>query len=434
MVSLSSLLTNLFTRTTGWLGRKPPSDLSLTALCEELLSNKSEVTGLSLAQELLDRFENLDIGGQKDFFTTLAIDFDLDIPALKAALKDYEAEKNKASSYPALIKAATSRRQMLFKKLNELPGATQHLVNMRKTLLSLLPEHPELHVIDQDLKQLFTSWFNRGFLVLQPINWSSSAHILEKIIAYEAVHAIESWDDLRRRLQPGDRRCFAFFHPAMPDEPLIFVEIALGHEIPDSIQAILAHKPSESEGNLPTTATFYSISNCQVGLTGISFGNSLIKTVVSELRREFESLTQFVTLSPLPQFASWLAKQPVDKADIQDDEKVTTLAARYLIHEKTQDGMPFDPVARFHLGNGARIHALHANADTSTNGKAISHAVMANYLYDLKQLEANHQKFVTNGEIACSGKVKDQANKASAQLQATNETQNPKPSVPALPV
>lgn len=419
MVSLGALLTNLFDRTTSWLNNQHRSDLSLPALCEELLSNKGEVTGLSLAGEILDRFESEDADNQKAFFTTLATEFDLDVSALTSALQAYQSRPDKAS-YRALMTAAASPRQTLFKKLNELPGATQRLVDMRKTLLSLLPVNPELAVIDQDLKQLFTTWFNRGFLVLQPISWSSPAHILEKIIAYEAVHAIESWDDLRRRLQPRDRRCFAFFHPVMPDEPLIFVEIALGAEIPNSIQTILADRPDNSEVTAPTTATFYSISNCQTGLAGISFGNSLIKTVVSELRREFESLDQFVTLSPLPQFAKWLATQPDTEASRRDEAEITALAACYLIHEKTAEGQPFDPVARFHLGNGARIHALHANADTSARGQARSHAVMVNYLYDLKQLEANHQKFVTDGDITCSSKVKDKADNAQARLQTTD--------------
>ena len=415
MVSLGALLTNLFTQTTSWLNNEYRLDLSLPALSEQLLSNKGEVTGLSLAQEILDRFESETADNQKAFFTTLVTDFDLDISGLKDALETYQADADKAS-YQALMTAASSRRQTLFKKLNELPGATQRLVNMRKTLLGLLADNPELAVIDQDLQQLFTSWFNRGFLVLQPISWSSSAHILEKIIAYEAVHAIESWDDLRRRLQPRDRRCFAFFHPAMPDEPLIFVEIALSKNIPSSIQTILADRPDFSEEAAPTTATFYSISNCQIGLAGISFGNSLIKTVVAELRREFESLHHFVTLSPLPHFARWLARQTGAVADSTDEAELTALAACYLIHEKTAGDMPLDPVARFHLGNGARIHALHANADTSENGQTRSHGVMVNYLYDLKQLEANHQKFVTDGDITCSNKVKEKADNALARL------------------
>ena len=408
MVALGALLNNLFSQTTNWLNNQQRSDLSLPELCEQLLSNKGEVTGLSLASDILDMFEQQNSEGQKVFLTTLVTEFDLDTNELNAALKMYEADPDKAS-YSKLMTAATSRRQTLFKKLNELPGATQRLVNMRKTLLELLPAHPELAVIDQDLKQLFTSWFNRGFLVLQPISWSSPAHILEKIIAYEAVHAIESWDDLRRRLQPADRRCFAFFHPAMPDEPLIFVEIALSKEIPRAIQAILAND-NEADDGRPKTATFYSISNCQTGLAGISFGNSLIKTVVSELRREFESLEKFVTLSPLPVFADWLSTQTLSEpVSLKKDQNITDLAACYLVYGKTQFGTPFDPVARFHLGNGARIHALHANADMSENGKSRSHAVMVNYLYDLKQLEENHQKFAVDGVIACSGKVKDRA-------------------------
>ena len=411
MVALGALLNNLFSQTTSWLNSQQRTDLSLPELCEQLLSNKGEVTGLSLAHDILGQFEQETSEEQKAFFTTLTKEFDLVTDELNAALKMYEAKADQ-TSYSKLMTAATSRRQTLFRKLNELPGATQRLVNMRKTLLGLLPAHPELAVIDQDLKQLFTSWFNRGFLVLQPISWSSPAHILEKIIAYEAVHAIESWDDLRRRLQPADRRCFAFFHPAMPDEPLIFVEIALSKEIPGAIKTILADRSEADEGR-PKTATFYSISNCQTGLAGISFGNSLIKTVVGELRREFESLEQFVTLSPLPEFADWMSTQSlIDPLPLEDDQKILDLAACYLVHGKTQSGTPFDPVARFHLGNGARIHALHANADRSANGKSRSHAVMVNYLYDLEQLEANHQKFATNGVIACSGKVKDRADAA----------------------
>ena len=411
MVALGALLNNLFSQTTSWLNSQQRTDLSLPELCEQLLSNKGEVTGLSLARDILGQFEQETSEEQKAFFTTLTKEFDLVTDELNAALKMYEAKADQ-TSYSKLMTAATSRRQTLFRKLNELPGATQRLVNMRKTLLGLLPAHPELAVIDQDLKQLFTSWFNRGFLVLQPISWSSPAHILEKIIAYEAVHAIESWDDLRRRLQPADRRCFAFFHPAMPDEPLIFVEIALSKEIPEAIQTILADRSEADEGR-PKTATFYSISNCQTGLAGISFGNSLIKTVVGELRREFESLEQFVTLSPLPEFADWMSAQSlIDPLPLEDDQKILDLAACYLVHGKTQSGTPFDPVARFHLGNGARIHALHANADRSANGKSRSHAVMVNYLYDLEQLEENHQKFATNGVIACSGKVKDRADAA----------------------
>ena len=411
MVALGTLLNNLFNQTTSWLNNQQRSDMPLPELCEQLLSNEGEVSGLSLARDILSQFEKQTSEGQKAFLTTLATEFDLDTHGLSAALKMYTTKADKAS-YSKLITAATSRRQTLFRKLNELPGATQRLVNLRKTLLGLLPEHPELAVIDQDLKQLFTSWFNRGFLVLQPVSWSSPAHILEKIITYEAVHAIESWDDLRRRLQPADRRCFAFFHPAMPDEPLIFVEIALSKEIPTAIQTILAEHNELDDGR-PKTATFYSISNCQVGLAGISFGNSLIKTVVSELRREFESLEKFVTLSPLPVFADWLSKQTLtDPLPLEDDQKITDLAACYLVHGKTKSGTPFDPVARFHLGNGARIHALHTNADISANGKSRSHAVMVNYLYDLKQLEANHQKFAADGVVACSRRVKDRANAA----------------------
>jgi malonyl-CoA decarboxylase len=274
---------------------------------------------------------------------------------------------------------------------------------MRKDLLALIKESPELAPVGIDLKHLFTSWFNRGFLVLRPINWSSPAEILEKIIAYEAVHAINSWEDLRARLQPEDRRCFAFFHPAMPDEPLIFVEVALTKGIPNSIQGLLETNRDPIPPEDADTAVFYSISNCQQGLAGISFGNSLIKQVVSDLSLAIPSLTTFVTLSPIPRLTSWLKK-----GEVISTEKYTNqaLAAYYLLNAKNEEGKPYDPVARFHLGNGAMLHAVHAEADKSENGLDQSGGVMVNYQYDLKKIPQNHERFLSENKIAVSTEVR----------------------------
>jgi malonyl-CoA decarboxylase len=274
---------------------------------------------------------------------------------------------------------------------------------MRKDLLSFVKESPELAPVAIDLKHLFTSWFNRGFLVLRPISWSSPAEILEKIIEYEAVHAINSWEDLRARLQPEDRRCFAFFHPAMPDEPLIFVEVALTKGIPNSIQGLLEANREPISPEDSDTAVFYSISNCQEGLAGISFGNSLIKQVVADLSLAVPSLTTFVTLSPIPKLKRWLAKGIVPMNVKHTDQ---ALAAYYLLNAKGTDGRPYDPVARFHLGNGAMLHAVHSDADNSSNGLKQSSGVMVNYRYDLNKIPQNHESFLSENKIAVSPEVR----------------------------
>ena len=253
---------------------------------------------------------------------------------------------------------------------------------------------------------------NRGFLVLRPINWESPAHILEKIIAYEAVHAIDSWDDLRRRLEPRDRRCFAFFHPAMPDEPLIFVEVALTKGTPGSIQALLAEDRDTAQPEDTDTAVFYSISNCQTGLASISFGNFLIKQVASDLASEMGNLKTFVTLSPIPGLGPWAAGQGLD-LPTDDPKQMRALAAHYLINAKRKDDLPDDPVARFHLGNGATVHAVHAEADTSDKGRAQSGGAMVNYLYDLGKVAQNHEAFVTTRKVVASSEVKSAANAAN---------------------
>jgi malonyl-CoA decarboxylase len=276
---------------------------------------------------------------------------------------------------------------------------------MRADLLRLGRGEPDLEALDLDFWHLFASWFNRGFLVLRPVSWESPAHILEKIIAYEAVHAIDSWDDLRRRLEPGDRRCFAFFHPAMPDEPLIFVEVALTQGIAHSIQTLLSENREEMPVGEADTAVFYSISNCQPGLSGISFGNSLIKQVAADLSQELPGIRTFVTLSPIPGFARWLSETGVNAKPV-DGKTLCALGAYFLAQAKDSRGMPFDAVARFHLGNGAILHQVHSDADRSEKGLGQSAGLMVNYLYDLGRVAQNHERFATTGEVATSPQVR----------------------------
>jgi malonyl-CoA decarboxylase len=276
---------------------------------------------------------------------------------------------------------------------------------MREDLIRFLPNHPQLGKLNVDFKHLFASWFNRGFLVLRPISWSSPAHILEKIITYESVHEIENWDDLRRRLQPSDRRCFAFFHPAMPDEPLIFVEVALTEGTPNSIQKILLESRDMIGADKADTAAFYSISNCQAGLAGISFGNSLIKTVVEHLLRELPQIRSFVTLSPIPGLVKWLNETGLFDA-AADGGTQMKLAANYLLNSKNHSGHPRDAVARFHLNNGALVAVVHANADMSKNGMAQSCGVMVNYRYDLLRISEHHEAFANKQTVVSERSVK----------------------------
>ncbi|GAA4219548.1 malonyl-CoA decarboxylase [Sagittula marina] len=376
-------------------------------LTADLVSATGEVSGQSVARQIIDRYAGWEDAQKLGFFHHLAADMDLDVTEVRAALDAYEATRDKAS-YRHLATVAEPPRQELLRRLNMVPGATRQLVRMRADLLRLGREDEALMALDVDFRHLFVSWFNRGFLVLRPINWESPAHILDKIIAYEAVHTIDSWDDLRRRLQPADRRCFAYFHPAMPDEPLIFVEVALTRGIPKSVQGVLAEERAPLTAEQADTAVFYSISNCQAGLAGISFGNSLIKQVAADLSMALPGLKSFVTLSPLPGFARWLEAEGLEP-DAGDDTQLRRLAARYLTRGKRGDGQPLDPVARFHLGNGAQVHALHAGADTSEKGQKQSLGVMVNYLYDLQRVSQNHEKYADSREIVTSSEVRSLA-------------------------
>ncbi|WP_136636024.1 malonyl-CoA decarboxylase [Pseudooceanicola onchidii] len=411
MTILADLLSTVFERRYRRDTPMAPDGRPLTEMATDLVGSDGEMTGLALAKEILSRFDGLPDDEKLEFFRFIATAMNIDPEAVRSTLDDYERAPSKAS-YRAFAEAAEPRRQELIRRLNRVPGATGALVNMRADLLRLGVKEPELAALDLDFRHLFASWFNRGFLVLRPINWESPAHILEKITRYEAVHAIDDWSDLRRRLEPSDRRCFAFFHPSMPDEPLIFVEVALTKGIPGSVQALLAEDRQAMPAAEADTAVFYSISNCQAGLASISFGNSLIKQVASDLSAELPGLSTFVTLSPIPALTRWLEQEGIAH-DPTDAEAMKAQAAHYLLNAKGRGGLPFDPVARFHLGNGAIVHAVHAEADTSDKGRAQSGGTMVNYLYDLPRVEETHDNFATTHEVVATPAVKTLAQAAA---------------------
>jgi len=383
---------------------------NLVELCEDLLSGRGEASGA--------------------FFEALAQRFGTDSARMEQAIATWRETPNDETA--AKVHAASEpRRQELFRRLNLAPGGTAALVRMREQLMDVLPNRDDLGAVNDDFVHLFTSWFNRGFLVLRHIDWSTPAIVLEKIIRYEAVHEIHDWDDLRRRIDPPDRRCYAFFHPALIDEPLIFVEVALTRDIPGAIAPILATGREVVEPDKMRTAAFYSISNCQRGLAGVSFGNFLIKQVVEEVKREIPKLSTFVTLSPVVSFASWLKREreagsstvlneadketltALDGADWWSDSEVAErvkdplmrAAAYYFLRARSSRGLPIDPVARFHLGNGARLERMNWLADSSSKAMAQAHGLMVNYQYDLDDIEKNHEAFAEQRTVVASSAV-----------------------------
>lgn len=423
MSTLNDLLATILDRGARLVDRSGGRGDDPAALCADLLTSRGEASGVAIASDVFAAFDRLDADDRVAFFHALAEDFDIDVDAADAALADYRASKS-ADALAALIAATEPKRQMVFRRLNAAPGGTRRLVAMRKRLLPLLKTTPALRKVDDDLRHLLGSWFNRGFLVLRAIDWRTSAELLEKIIAYEAVHEIDSWEDLRRRLQPQDRRCFGFFHPALPDEPLIFVEVALTCGISESIQEVLREDREILAPDQADTAVFYSISNCQDGLKGVSFGAFLIKQVAADLARDHPNLKTFATLSPVPGFTRWLRRAAEADADgpaaeaadalavegWSDDAAalegpITALAAQYFLVERRADGEPIDPVARFHLGNGASLHRINWMADRSAKGLAQSAGVMVNYRYALDAIEANHEAYEKHRKINASSAV-----------------------------
>ncbi len=412
--------------------REPAHERSagLIELCEDLLSGRGEASGVALAQEILAHYAEMTTGPRIAFFESLARTFGHDRSSIDRAIAAWERSPSDATAAD-LHAASEPRRLELFRRLNLAPGGTAALVRMREQLLDAMDHRDDLAVVDNDFVHLFSSWFNRGFLVLRRIDWSTSASILEKIIRYEAVHEISDWADLRRRIDPPDRRCYAFFHPALVDEPLIFVEVALTRAIPGAIAPILSDKRDPVEPKRANTAVFYSITNCQRGLSGVTFGHFLIKQVVEEVSRDIPSVGTFVTLSPAPNFAEWLnrergksASAAIDDADretlalldtegwwrspeIADAirEPFLRAAAWYYLRGRNGRGLPIDAVARFHLGNGARLERLDWLADTSERALKQSYGLMVNYLYDLDYIERNHEAYAQHRAVVAAGAV-----------------------------
>ena len=403
MSKFVNILSAVFEKPQNWIWTKEKNEQSVYDLIDDLLGASGEVKGVTLAREILNYYFSFSSEEKLSFFNYLCVELDIIPDDIRKKLDIYEANKTKIN-YSAYMSAAEPKRQELIRKLNQVPAATPKLVEMRCDLLKLVKKYPKLAAVDLDFQHLFASWFNRGFLVLQKVSWQSPANILEKIIQYEAVHEIKSWKDLQGRLEPENRRCFAFFHPSMPNEPLIFVEVALTHGIPNSIQDLLNNEQTVDENIAFDTAVFYSISNCQSGLAGISFGNFLIKQVVEDLTSEFGNLKTFVTLSPIPLFQSWLKNEGA-KIKMKENNNLSKLVAFYLLNGKRDDGLPFDPVARFHLGNGAQVHAVHENADISEKGINQSQGLMVNYLYDPSMIGINHEKFVSENIIPASNEI-----------------------------
>ena len=394
---------------------------NISELCASLMSEQGEVSGTKVASAVLAKYEALEVEEKAQFFSELASLYDLDVEDVIDAAQSYAGSKSRAA-LERLTQVSEPKRQELFRRLNQVPGSTEKLVHMREDLFPMLKAHPEYAVIDSDFEHLFDTWFNRGFLLLQPIDWRTPANILEKIIEYEAVHAINDWDDLRRRLQPTDRRCFGFFHPVMPEEPLIFVEVALTKGVPSSIESLLTDQREELSDGDADTAVFYSISNCQNGLRGVSFGNFLIKQVAGDLSASLPNIKNFVTLSPVPGFSRWLAKQQLsdENADlvrvlnadvisiemIQPHQKsLMRLMAQYMTQAKRNDGFPVDPVSRFHLGNGASLAQINWMADLSENGLKQSLGMMVNYRYALPSVESNHESYVKEQQVHAAKEV-----------------------------
>ena len=403
----------------------PTTAAELLDHCEALLSGRGEATGTAMAAEILRAYALLDASVHATFFAGLAERFGPDRAMIAAAV----GALGTPGEDPAdLHYASEPRRMELFRRLNRAPNGTRSLVAMRTDLLDILRDTPALETVDRDFRHLLSSWFNRGFLNLQRIDWGAPAAILEKIIRYEAVHAIDDWDDLRRRIDTIDRRCYAFFHPALADEPLIFVEVALTETIPTAVAPLLAPDRIPVLPGRARTAVFYSISNCQRGLAQVTFGNFLIKQVVEEIRRELPKIDTFVTLSPVPGFRSWLARAKDTVTDAQTRETLGKLddpvwmsdgdtaerlrrvlepiAAHYFLRAKGRNNRPVDPVARFHLGNGARLEQIDWLGDRSSKGLRESAGLMVNYRYELDDIERNHEAYANHGDVVASPAVR----------------------------
>ena len=408
----------------------------ITSVVKSLLRIKGEASAIKLAHQVLQLYAEADEDGKRGFFRFLLDELGPDDGKLGAAVSAYSMSPDRAN-YIELLGAVEPLRQDLIRTLNWVPRGTSALIAMRADLLEFSVDDDDLKLVDYDFLHLLTSWFNRGFLELRRIDWNTPAFILEKLIRYELVHEVKDWPDLQRRLA-SDRRCFAFFHPQLPDEPLIFVEVALTKGLVAKIDDVLESSypgSGENEPEEPDTAIFYSINNCQAGLRGISFGNFLIKQVADELAEEIRSLRHYATLSPVPGLRAWL--QPIRDArsaewlgpedyvllaelDVVDwfreEDTAASLkplmeriCARYLTDEK-HDGQPLDQVARFHLSNGARIERINWMGDLSEQRLGQSYGMLVNYVYDRRSVIKNHEEYVGKGRIATSSAISSKAN------------------------
>jgi malonyl-CoA decarboxylase len=399
---------------------------AVITMCRSLLSERGEVSGARLAAEVIAAYQALDPPALDIFFDELVHGFSPNPEEVGRAADAYTREPSQANLI-RLQSAVEPPRQELFRRFNMAPGATGVLVDMRRQLLRTINAHPERAGVSADLSHLFRSWFNRGFLVLQRIDWRTSALVLERLIQYEAVHQIQGWRDLRRRLE-ADRRCYAFFHPALPDEPLIFIEVALTHGMSARVQPLLDPDSPVVDPARADSAIFYSITNCQEGLRGVSFGNFLIKQVAEDLGRAFPRMRTFATLSPIPGFRHWLMtggaettvtpktsprlealfadlnagraiEEPALFHEVRDE--LRRLCAQYLLQAK-RGKEPLDPVGRFHLANGARLQRLNWMGDTSEMGLRRSFGMTVNYNYRLVEVERNHEAYAKNYKVVAS--------------------------------
>lgn len=407
-----------------WAGRRRPA---VADLCRDLLSTRGEASGAALARELVAACGSMDDAARLAFLELLAQDYGPDPEIIGAALEAYRDNPSPAG-VRALRRACEAPRHELFRRMNMAPGAMAAIVGLRARLLSLLPEHPDLAPVDDDLHDLLSGWFNPGFLTFTHIDWNSPAALLEKLLRYEKVHRMRALEDLKRRLAP-DRRCFAFFHPALPGEPLIFVEVALVDGMADRVLPLIDPDAPVADAGRADAAIFYSINNCQDGLRGVTLGNFLIKLVAAELERELPGLKTFATLSPIPGLAAWLRGAladatltvaerdqlaALDEPDWPDDPEAAErlrlpllrLCARYLTREK-RGGRPRDAVARFHLGNGARLERINWLGDPSPKGLAESFGLLVNYQYDKTTIERNHEAYSNHGDVVMSAAVKN---------------------------
>ena len=404
---------------------------TVQSLCRDLLSTRGDASGAALARELVEAYRTMTDSERLVFFQMLARDYAADHGRVLAAMEAYRAGPT-PRSLQALRLACEAPRHELFRRMNTAPGGTRAIVGLRTQLLTYLGDHPELAAVDADLHDLLTSWFNPGFLTLARIDWNSPASLLEKFLRYEKVHRMHGLEDLKRRLT-ADRRWFAFFHPALPDEPLIFVEVALVTGMADKVRPLIDPSVAVGDPAAADTAIFYSINNCLEGLRGVTLGNFLIKLVVADLARELPDLKTYATLSPVPGFVAWLRRTlataetrtvtaadrtllaELDDPGWPDEEEqaerlkplLCRLCAHYLVREK-RNGRPLDAVARFHLGNGARLERINWLGDRSKKGMGESFGILVNYKYDTTMIERNHELFTNTGEVVISSAVRSQ--------------------------